>query len=266
MSSLSKKIAVGAVLALLVVGVPAAFANSKSGGVMPRGGMHGEMHRGLGGKITAINGTTLTLSAGKDAATTVTVDATNATIKLDGVASTFSTLAVGDIVMVKPVKPSTPVAQDAAAKTAKTLPTSIVAQEVNKVTKMMDMMDDMGRHDNHGMVFGKITAVNGATLTMTGRDNKTFTVNAANVTTVKIDGKDSALSSLVVGDMIAVKGTPDAADATKITATAITKGPMVTLKGKIENLKGKNLRLRNKMDMMKSGMMDSKNNSSKVQK
>jgi Domain of unknown function (DUF5666) len=54
------------------------------------------------GKVTAINGTTITMQEGPaNNLVTYTVDASSATVMKDGVASTVSAIAVGDKIMVK---------------------------------------------------------------------------------------------------------------------------------------------------------------------
>ncbi len=69
-------------------------------------------------------------------------------------------------------------------------------------------------------VGGEITAVNGSTLTVTGRDGTTYTVNAANATVMK-EGAASTLTSLAVGEHVHVKGT---LDGTTVTAESVMAG------------------------------------------
>ncbi len=76
-----------------------------------------------------------------------------------------------------------------------------------------------------GTVVGKITAVNGTTLTVSGSDSKSYTVLVANADIKAKGDKSSKLSNLTVGDSVLVKGD---LDGTTITAKTVTE----------ENIKG----------------------------
>jgi riboflavin synthase alpha subunit len=69
------------------------------GGRMGGPGGHGGFGGGTMGTVIAVNGTTLTVTA-KDGGT-YTVDASSATVKDSGAASTVSSIAVGDTVMIQ---------------------------------------------------------------------------------------------------------------------------------------------------------------------
>ena len=69
-------------------------------------------------------------------------------------------------------------------------------------------------------VGGKITAINGSILTVTGRNNTTYTVDATNATITK-SGTASQLSAIAVGDNIMARGT---LSGTNLTATSIMDG------------------------------------------
>ena len=76
-------------------------------------------------------------------------------------------------------------------------------------------------HLPDNMVIGKITNINGTTLTLTGSDNKIYTVVASDAD-VKIKGdKDAQLSNLSVGSNVIIKGD---VNGTNVTASTITEG------------------------------------------
>lgn len=71
-----------------------------------------------------------------------------------------------------------------------------------------------------GTVVGKITAINGTTLTISGSDSKSYTVLVANADIKAKGEKDSKLSNLTVGDSVLVKGD---LNGTTITAKSVTE-------------------------------------------
>lgn len=68
--------------------------------------------------------------------------------------------------------------------------------------------------------FGTVSSVSGDTITMTGRNNTTYTVDATNATVTK-DGTSSSVSAINDGDTIVVQGT---VSGDSITATTILDG------------------------------------------
>jgi hypothetical protein len=76
-------------------------------------------------------------------------------------------------------------------------------------------------HLPDNMIIGKITAISGTTLTLTGSDNKVYTV-VANNADIKIKGdKDAQVSGLSVGSNVIIKGDVNGSN---VTASAITEG------------------------------------------
>src|SRR5512146_566500 len=70
-------------------------------------------------------------------------------------------------------------------------------------------------------IFGKVTAVNGTTLTVSDtRTDTSYTVDASGATVMK-NGSASSLSSVAVGDTVFVQGT---VSGTNVTATTIRDG------------------------------------------
>ncbi|GAA2036790.1 hypothetical protein GCM10009839_42320 [Catenulispora yoronensis] len=78
-----------------------------------------------------------------------------------------------------------------------------------------------GQFGRGGTVTGKVTAVNGSTLTITDSTGKQVTVDTDGQTTITI-GKTGALSDLADGSEVTVIGTPDSSG--KITARSVLSG------------------------------------------
>src|SRR5262249_13869277 len=142
------------------------------------------------GDVTAVNGNTLTVTD-KKTGTSFSVDVSNATITKvtpgsNGTAPTKATItasgvAVGDMVMVQGTVSGT----------------TITATEVTD-----GMMPFGGRGFGRGMgphgADGTVTAISGNTITLTGKDGKTYTVDASNS---KFEtASSSSLSNVKVGD------------------------------------------------------------------
>lgn len=158
------------------------------------------MQSGIFGTVSAINGTTLTVTEGKTN-TSYSVDASNATVNKNGSASSLSAINIGDTVMIKSTVNGT----------------SITAKVINNgVTDLMFTK-------NRG-IRGTITSINGTTLTITSKMNEpnngtgvTYTVDAANAKITK-NGETISISNLSVGDTLIIKGTVNGSN---ITATTI---------------------------------------------
>ncbi len=76
---------------------------------------------------------------------------------------------------------------------------------------------------------GKVTAINGNTLTVTNKKGVVFTVDATNASIVNMKDKSPMMvSQVLVGDTVAVKGTMVG---TNVTATKILDGVTKHIKG-----------------------------------
>ena len=176
---------------------------------------------GVMGKVTAVNGTTLTVSSTNrktSAVTVYTVDATNAKVmkftapttqgaaRVAPATITVSGISVGDTVMVSGTISGTNVT----------------------ATNIMDGMM-MGGHGMGGRggqqgphgATGKITAVNGSTVTITDSKGNTYTIDASSSKLEKIS--TISVSDLAVGDTISVQGT---VSGTSVAAKNIIDGVM----------------------------------------
>ena len=232
-----------AVLASLVLAVPALAQTNNSqssesrddkGGLINWGRMMMDrvnvMRPNIVGTVTAINGTTLTVTSnsrvgwawGKDdedndnnkdedapkatpAPIVYTVDASQATVVKAGVASTVSGITVGDIVKIQGTITGTNVLattiHDGVNKEEK--------EDKDKKTKPTPLIQGNGQP----IIAGTVTAINGTTLTITNKSNVTYTVDGS---TAKVQNKGalSTISTVVVGDNVVVQGT--------INGTAVT--------------------------------------------
>ncbi len=144
---------------------------------------------GVLGTVTAIGTTTLTVQAGKEG-TLYTVNTVDATIKMPGKGdSSFSDISVGDTILVQGDISGTTI--DA---------TMIVNAKTPKGTRIQK---------NLSGIAGTVTVVSGTTLTVKGKNDITYTVDADSAR-VRHDGdEDSTLSDITVGDTVIVQGTVD---------------------------------------------------------
>ena len=139
----------------------------------------------VGGEITEISGTTLTVSD-KRSGTSYTVETSGATIMKDGASAELSSFAVGDHVMAKGTMSG---ATMTAAKVFGGMPKGGFGGH--------------GHGRGHG-VMGEVTAVNGSTITVTGMDGTSYTVNADGARVKRM--AEGSLSDIAVGDRIGVHG------------------------------------------------------------
>lgn len=197
---------------------PLAELNNNRGEIMGRGMMLGRT--GVVGTVTAVNGTTLTVTSinkvvraedGNDGRTPTptptpivyTIDASNASVIKTGAVSTVSAIAVGDMVRIQGTITGTNVVattiRDGLAKTSKPEPTPLI------------------QGNGQPIIAGAITVINGTTLTITNKSNVTYTVDAS---TAKIQNKGvlSTLSTVAVGDNVIVQG---AVNGTSVTAYSV---------------------------------------------
>lgn len=159
------------------------------------------------GKVTAVSGTTITLTDERSG-TTYTVDAASATVKkheapTQGSAPTApTTISVSDIVV-----------GDMIAVQGTVNGSSITATKIDD--GMMPHGRGMGDHGIHGTV----TAVNGTILTVKSENGTTYTVTADSATASKM--QTISVSDISVGDSIGVDGT---VSGTSVTAKHLMDG------------------------------------------
>ncbi|MEI6701559.1 MAG: DUF5666 domain-containing protein [Actinomycetota bacterium] len=161
--------------------------------------------RGLGGVITAINGSTLTVS-GPDGRSISIVLTSTTTVSRDGATATQASLAVGDHINVRPDMASLPATRPA------TPPTSLNASAIDV------------RSPGIG---GKVVSVDtsGSTSTIVVADKqgfyRTMLTNAA--TTYENNGATGSLADVTVGKLVRGLGAVDA-NHTTLDASSIVVG------------------------------------------
>jgi len=178
------------------------------------------------GTVSAVNGDILTVATNTwekrsgastsdsapatTPATTYTVDATNATVTKNGVTSTVSAIAVGDMVTVQGTVSGTTV-------TATSIRDGMgVRGGMKPGTEKPSASIITG--NGEPVVGGSVTAINGSSLTITNKSNVTYTIDASSATITK-DNATSTLSSVVVGDNVIVQGT--------VTGTSVTASSVI---------------------------------------
>jgi preprotein translocase subunit YajC len=172
----------------------AQFSNADTNGA-PRMGMMGMHVRGDGvhGAITAIDGSTITVQGGNG--TTYTVDGSDAAVRKfvegeGGEDIALSDLKVGDEIGVR----------------GEVDGTSIDATHIMNGHPHKGMWG--GHRDGHGVV-GKVTTVDGATITVESPDGTRYTVDAKDAPVSRV--VTGTLDDIDVGDRIGVRGTVDGA-------------------------------------------------------
>jgi hypothetical protein len=185
---------------------------NRPGGMEMRDGIPGIM-----GKITEISGTSLTIvspAMGQTATTTYVVDASSAIVMKNNATSTFSSIAVGDMVMVKGTISGTVVTAtiifDGKFQ-------GKMGPDGNKVPNEEKLRNENGegaenkqtsiiQGNGQPVVGGIVATIDGTLLTITNVSNVTYMVDASSATVIK-NNATSTLSNVTVGDQIIVQGT-----------------------------------------------------------
>ncbi len=165
------------------------------------------------GKVTAISGTTITL-ADEHSSTTYTVDAASATVLKHEAPAAGTMPAPGTKPAETTISVSDIVVGDMLMVEGTANGTSVIA------TTIHDGIGFGGGHGGRGPgIQGTVTAVNGSSLTVTGQDGKTYTVDGTSAEATKM--QTISVSDITVGDTIGVDGT---VSGTSVTATHIMDG------------------------------------------
>ncbi len=166
-----------------------------------RGGIRNKAP-GIFGTVSAVNGSTLTVTSkmmrprstsATAAATTYTVDATNATVTKNGTAGTLASIVTGDTVVI----------------TGTVTGTNVVAKTIRDGVPQKGQKPGQNpiiTGNGQPVIGGNVTAISGSTLTVTNKSNVTYTVDATKATIEKANATAS-LSSVLVGDNVVVQGT-----------------------------------------------------------
>jgi hypothetical protein len=145
---------------------------------------------GVGGDVTALTSSAITVLNREGTSTTYAITSTT-TVTKDRQSSTLAALALGENVHI------------AVSATDATSATSIDIVPAN--------------------IAGKVTAVNGDTITITGPDGKTGTIDVTSSTTFASSGATVSLGDVTVGSFVFAEGT-FGATATTIEATSVGLG------------------------------------------
>ncbi len=155
----------------------------------------------LVGKVTSVNGTTLTVT-GKNfgsgsASSTFTVDASSAVILKGGATTTVSGIAVGDVVLVQ------------GTLSGSTITAKLIHSGVRNGDDKPKPKEDRPGILNNGqpVIAGKVTAVSGTMITVQSSASSTYSVNAANAVIKTKGNVSSTISAITVGDNVVVQGT-----------------------------------------------------------
>ncbi len=188
------------------------WGNGKMLGFAMRGNMRREM--GIRGTVTAVNGTTITVSLTNPktkVATSYTIDASKATVSKAGIASTVSAIAVGDTIMANGTINGT-------AITATKIFDGQVQKPKTDETKKLPLFVGNGQP----VVAGNVTAINANTITITNKSNVTYTIDATNAKILKGGAATATIANIAVGDSIVVQGT---INGTAIVAASVIDQP-----------------------------------------
>lgn len=187
-------------------GLASAQSSETSTNTNPVAGMFQKMRSQVphvGGTISAINGTVITVTGNERHTGTFAVETSGATFTKAGASASLSSFAVGDYVRAEGTVNGTNV-------TATTV-TDAPGMGMGKGGHGMG-----GRHGKGPGVMGQVSAISGSTITVTGMDGKSYTVEAGSAKIQRF--VTGALSDIAVGDRIGVQGT---VSGTTVTATNI---------------------------------------------
>jgi len=185
------------------------------------GKLEGKMgdNRGVRGAVTAISGTSITLTDKKGAI--YTVDAASATVRKDKTAIQVADIKVGDTVLIEGVVSGNTVA-------AKSI-----------LDGTMPMHPLMGKNKLAPGVTGTVSAVSGTTITLADKAGTTYAVDAANVKFPSGPfGLAESLGSIAVGDVISVRGTVSGTNVTATTINDISYISRTVFGGKVASISG----------------------------
>jgi hypothetical protein len=162
---------------------------------------------GIGGKVAGISGNILTITGRNNIS--YTVDATNAVVIKNNVASSLSNIIVGDTITVRGTLNGTSVT---ATSIRDGLSRGGIAPGKNKMPNAQIIQGN-----GQPVVGGNVATVSGTALSVTNKSNVTYTVDVSGAVISKNNATSSA-SDINVGDRVVVQGT---INGTSITASSI---------------------------------------------
>lgn len=178
-----------------------------------------ERRPGIFGTVSAVNGTTLTVTgkegpqeSGSGAA--YTVDASGATVHKEGEVSSLSAIAVGDTVMIEGTVSGTNVTASLIRDGARPRDGSGRGPEGGAGKGAMASFEGNGQP----VVAGTVSSVSGATFALATKSGISYTVDASAAAIMKA-GATSTLAALAGGDAVVVQGA--------VTGTAVTASTVI---------------------------------------
>lgn len=168
-----------------------AAAQSSDSNTNPIVGMfRGDRAPHVGGTISAINGSVITITGNERHPGTFTVETSGATFMKAGASASLSSFAVGDYVRAVGTVNGT----------------NVTATKITDAPQGMGKGErGMGRHGKGPGVMGEVTALNGSTITVKGMNGTSYSVDAGSAKVKRV--VDGSLSDIQVGDRIGVHGT-----------------------------------------------------------
>ena len=213
--------------ATLAIALPVFAQTTQTPSGMPGGWTRGG-HFGMGGAIpgvfgtvSAVNGTSLTVTAKTrpNATSTTevvyTVDASSAKIMKNGTTSAVSSITVGDMVTVRGTVSGTNVTATAIRDGVMGMPGMPGSRGFGRSGTATTTPPIKG--NGEPVVGGSITAISGTMLTVTNASNVTYSVDASSATIVK-KGTTSTIANVAIGDNVIVQGT---VNGTSVTASSV---------------------------------------------
>jgi hypothetical protein len=160
----------------------------------------------LYGTVTAISGSTLTITDKWNSANVYTVNTANAKVTKNDSQIALSSVVVGDVAVIE------------GTRTGNTVTATSV-----RVGVVMDSNKKEKKNESH--LVGTITALSGSTITFSVKNSNgttsTYTANTSSSTKIEKNGTTGSFASLAVGDVIKVEGTMNGS---VVTATEIKVG------------------------------------------
>lgn len=215
-------------VAAAAVAAPAFAASNARMWNGPEGGNRGMGAPAVFGKVTAVSGTTLTVTqnarpdeaTSAAAATVYSVNASNAKVYKGGVTSTVpvSSVAVGDTVMVQGTVSGTSVTATAIHDgVGNAMGRPWTGAMEGRGASATERMTPPIQGNGEPVVAGVVTAMNGTSITITNTSNVTYAIDAASTTIVK-NGTSTTIANIATGDNLVVQGT---VNGTAVTAASI---------------------------------------------
>lgn len=169
------------------------------------------------GALTAINGTSLTVTTSSTSPTVYSVDASNVK-KVDrrfGAQTDLTALQVGDTLQIRGV--------------------------VNGSSVIASTVRDMSLQARYGTFVGSVTSISGSSFALQSKDRGSQTINTTSTTIFKQGSQTATISNLAVGQTVTVSGVWDRTNS-NVTANRVTiKVSSLGITGVLQSISGTTL-------------------------